>query len=193
MYSSQIKYIWVSGIGSIGCLILESSREIDLILIRELARNGRVSVNRLSRLTGLAYTTIRERLNRLRKRKLLAIKPLVSTRIYGSHGILLRLKTRDVSRVVELLMKCNRVVALMTTRDSVIAILVASSTVELTTIVDSIIRRTRANIEEYVVEYGRVPENYLVPLRNPEPVCSSCRAREVYGCNGCLPILRIKK
>lgn len=169
------------------------NRDADQILIRELARDGRVSINRLSKRTGLAYTTIRERLNRLRKRKLLDIKPLVSPRLFGECSVLVRFKTRDVNRIVGILRRCNRVLALMTIRDGVIAIFVTFSQTEAMLMIDSVIRKSRARIEEYIVEYGKVPQGFLIPLRNPEPVCSECRARETYGCNGCLPVLRIKK
>ncbi len=164
----------------------------DLVLIRELTRDGRISFNELAKLTGLAYTSIRERILRLRERGLLDIKPMVSPKIYGNYGALLKIKTKAPGRIVDLLSKCNRVLSLMTNREYVIVTLVAPSYIELLFLVDSIIRRVDVDIEEYSIEYGKVPEGFLIPLRNPEPACNNCKIREIYGCRGCLPVLRIK-
>lgn len=166
--------------------------DADILLIRELVRDGRVSLSKLAKITGLAYTTIRERLERLRERRLLEIKPLVSSELIGNNAAFLRIKCRggiyDIARRLAL---CNRILSVMTTRDEVIATLIGSSKIELTVVAENIVSRL-GSVECFEITFGVIPGEFYIPLKNPNVMCGECSFAENMKCNGCLPILRIK-
>ncbi len=179
------------GILGLGVYVLNEFRQKDLVLIRELIRDGRISFKRLSEITGLSYTAIRERINRLRRNMLIDIKPLVSPRLYGSVGAVVKVKTHRPYELAEILSKCNRIISLIINNKGLTITLVARTKVELMFTIERLIAHDRY-VEEFEIEYGKVPDSILIPLRNHNPLCNPCIAREKYGCGGCFPILRIK-
>ncbi len=163
----------------------------DLLLIRELIKDGRISFRRLSEITGLSYTAIRERINRLRRNMLIDIKPLVSPKLYGSVGAIIKVKTRRPHELAEILSKCNRVISLIINNNGLTITLVARTKVELVFTIERLIAHNKY-VEEFMIEYGKVPDSILIPLRNHNPLCNPCIAKEKFGCGGCFPILRMK-
>jgi len=179
------------GILRLGVYALDEFKQEDLILIRELVKDGRTSFKRLSEITGLSYTAIRERINRLRRNMLIDIKPLVSPRLYGSVGAVVKIKTRRPYELAEILSKCNRIISLIINNKGLIITIVAQTKVELTYTLERLITHNKY-VEEFEIEYGKVPDSILIPLRNHNPLCNPCIANEKYGCSGCFPVLRMK-
>ncbi len=175
----------------IGDILLNEQGSKDLLLIRELVRDGRVSFKKLSEVTGLSYTAIRERINRLRKNMLLDIKPLVSPKLYGSVGAVVKIKTRRPDELAYTLSKCNRVLSILIRNNGLVITLIAGSKVELLFTIERLIAHNRY-VEEFTIEYGKIPDTLLIPLRNHDPLCSPCIAKEKYGCMGCFPMPRLK-
>ncbi|MCD6488582.1 MAG: AsnC family transcriptional regulator [Desulfurococcales archaeon] len=165
----------------------------DLILIQELVKDGRKSISDLARLTGLSYTTIRERLNRLMERKLLEIKPLVNSKLVGNTAALVRVKTRNPKKLIDRLCLCNRVLSIIVSNSNneVLVAIVGKDKLEIIIIVERLIAREEW-VEEFQIEYGMLPSDTMIPLRNPYSLCGSCVYRSMYKCSGCLPPLRIR-
>lgn len=167
--------------------------DADIRLIRELSRDGRVSITRLSEETGLSYAAIRNRINRLIKKGLLEIKPHVSVKLLGNVGALVRFKTRNPSKLADMLANCNRVLGVMQNNNGdVIALFFSNSKISLTNTVERIVHLTR-DVQEYSIEYGKLVPNMKVPIKNPVSECERCILWKLKFCNGCFPSLRIKK
>ncbi len=165
--------------------------EIDMRLIKELTMNGRVSVTRLARETGLSYTAVRNRLKRLFGNGLLEIKPVVSAKIFGTVAAYLRVKTRNPLKLMEKFNGCNKLVGVMMIGEEVVVILASKSKRDLVFTIDRIIS-TDPGVEEYSIEYGRLPSFVKIPVKNPVPDCENCMYYKLGLCNGCLPALRLK-
>ncbi len=172
------------------------SRTVDdasIRLIRELSRDGRVSITRLSEETGLSYAAIRNRINRLIKKGLLEIKPHVSVKLLGNVGALVRFKTRSPSKLADILANCNRVLGVIQNNNGeVMALFFSNSKISLTNTVERIVHLAR-DVQEYSIEYGKLASGMKVPIKNPVPECEQCILWKLKLCNGCIPALRIKK
>ncbi len=164
----------------------------DLILIKELVKNGRASYSYLAQVTGLAYTSVRERIERLINKKLLEIKPLVSPKIYGDKAAILRITTKNPEDVATILSRCNRVVSVVKTNNDIVAIVVGKTKIELIYIIEHLLRKCN-HVEEFSIEYGSIPPTFMIPLKNPLVVCDNCIQKNSAKCSGCLPILRTRK
>lgn len=169
----------------------------DLVLIKELIKNGRVSYSKLAQITGLAYASVREKIERLINKGLLEIKPLVSPKIYGKQAAILRIKTDDLESIVSVLSGCNKVLSIVKTVDSIVVVIVGRSKVEIAAVVEALIGKCgKDRVREYIVEYGVIPLNFMIPLRNNRTSCSECifikEENNVIKCSGCLPVLRVK-
>lgn len=172
------------------------SRQIDdadIILIRELSRDGRISITRLSEETGLSYAAIRNRINRLIKKGLLEIKPHVSVKLLGNIGAVVRFKTHNPSRLADMLANCNRALGVIQNNNGdVIALFVSNSKISLTNTIERIVHLAR-DVQEYSIEYGKLVPSIKAPIRNPVPECEQCILWKLKFCDGCFPSLRIKK
>lgn len=168
----------------------------DMVFIRELVRDGRISLRDLAEKTGLSYTSVRERLYRLRERGLISFKPMVSPRLYGRVAAVVEARGENLSSLAEDMSLCNRVLFVMTSRDGrgekIVAALVASSTAEIIVTLEHFFRKR--GIQEYSISYGRIPGNLYIPLKCSTPRCIECSADDKIKalCRGCLPRPRIK-
>lgn len=166
--------------------------DIDQLLIRELVKDGRVPYTKLSRTAGLAYTSVRERLERLINRGYLDIKPLISPKIYGEVAAVVRFRCRDSSRIINILSRCNRVLAVVKLYNRIEAVIVGRSKTEITAVIERIIR-SNGGADEIIIEYGSIPGTVMIPLKSYKTACTSCSNKETLKCEGCLPPLRLRK
>jgi DNA-binding Lrp family transcriptional regulator len=178
-------------VGIIVLVIVVNSSDIDYKLISKLTMDGRVSLLELSRSTGLSYTAVRNRLKRLIENGYLDIKPLVSAKLAGVTAAIVKIKSSRPHKLVEKLMNCNKVIGAMYNGDGVIALLYSSGKKELAFTLDRIISEC-SSISEYSIEYGRLPPNAKIIIRNPLPDCQNCIYYKLGLCSGCLPILRAR-
>ena len=169
----------------------KSIDDADLKLIRELSRDGRVSISRLADKTGLSYTAIRKRILRLIEKGYLGIKPVVSSKLVGNVAAVIKIKTSNPDKLANRLARCNRVLGLFVNHEGVVAMFYSSDKTELTTIISRILAMDD-HVDEYYIEYGKIPDVMMIPIKNPHPVCFECRYYEMKLCNGCLPQLRLK-
>lgn len=169
----------------------------DLVLIKELIKNGRISYSKLAQITGLAYASVREKIERLINKGLLEIKPLVSPKIYGKQAAILRIRTDNLESIASILSRCNKVLSIVKTMDSIVVVIVGRSKVEIAAVIEALIEKCgKDKINEYTIEYGVIPLNFMIPLRNNRTSCNECiftkEEDNAIKCSGCLPVLRIK-
>ncbi len=165
--------------------------DADIKLIQVLSMDGRVSISRLAEETGLSYTSIRNRILRLIRRGLLAVKPFIHPRLVGNVAAIIRFKTSKPEKLADHLSKCNKILGLMINHDGLIAMVYSRSKTEIAAFI-SRVRELDDHLEEYSIEYGRIPSSIMLPIRNPFPDCTTCVFYKLGICSGCLPILRIK-
>ncbi|GEM_PF-2357416 len=167
---------------------------MDAILIKELSKDGRVSLVKLSELTGLSYTSIRNRIQRLIDKGLLEIKPLVSIKLSGSVAAYVRFSVENPEKLLELLSKCNRVLGIMKNNShDVIAMVYAKNKMEIIFFVERMKQLYNDGLVAYEIEYGELPKDLKIPVKNPDASCLDCIWRQLQLCSGCLPVLRLKK
>ncbi len=167
------------------------AREEDIKFIEALVNDGRKSFRELAKVTGLSYTAVRERILRLKRKGLLDIKPLVSPRLIGNIAAIIKIKTSEPNRIASKLVNCNRVLSIVVNDRAVTVTMIAPSKIHILLTLDRILVG-KEDIENFEIYYGKVPNNFLIPLRNPSPKCSPCPYRDKFRCEGCLPIPRIK-
>ncbi len=167
------------------------NNDVDVKLIKYLTMNGRISITRLAEETGLSYTAVRNRLKRLFGNGLLEIKPIVSAKIYGTTAAFLRIKTRNPVKLVEKFSSCNKLVGIMSTGSEVLVLLASRTKKDIAYTIDRIIS-SDPGLEEFSIEYGRIPSFIKIPIKNPEPDCENCIYYKLKLCSGCLPLLRVK-
>ncbi|RLG81108.1 MAG: Lrp/AsnC family transcriptional regulator [Thermoprotei archaeon] len=171
----------------LGVVMLSSGDDADFKLISSIARNCRVNLTSVARETGYSYTSLRDRIERLRSRGLLDIKPIIAAKLSGQVAALIRIRTRNPERLIELLSGCNRVLGLMKTGDEIIAMVYGRDKIEVLNII-SRLSLVGDGLEEYRVEYGSLPQNFMVLIRRSKPCIHRCFDKDT----GCLPVLRLK-
>ncbi|MCD6446188.1 winged helix-turn-helix transcriptional regulator [Candidatus Bathyarchaeota archaeon] len=92
--------------------------EIDKKIISQLQINGRVSLKKLSEITGLSNTGVKKRLNKLVQNGLVKISALVNAEVLKLQTalVLMEVESSDaMNRLIERFKNCPRVVNLFTT------------------------------------------------------------------------------
>ncbi len=165
----------------------------DTVFISELVRDARVSLRDLAAKTGLSYTSVRERLYRLRERGLIQFKPMVSPVLYGRVAAVVEFTGRNMSSLAEELSMCNRVLFVMELNGSLVAGMAARSPAEILLTIEHFVRR-HPGVSGYSVKYGKIPRSLYIPLKCSTPRCVECggSAKHESICSGCLPRPRIK-
>ncbi|ADI31533.1 Lrp/AsnC family transcriptional regulator [Staphylothermus hellenicus] len=163
----------------------------DIKLIQMLTTDGRTSISKLAEVTGLSYTAIRNRIIRLINKGYLEIKPFVNTKILGNTAAIIRFRTKNPEKLAEILSKCNKSLGVMINHDGVIAMVYSKNKIEIAAFISRLISLD-PDIEEYYIEYGKIPSNTMIPIKNPAPSCENCLYYQLKLCSGCLPLLRIK-
>lgn len=173
---------------------LSESNDVETRLLESMIRNCRVNLASVSKETGLKYSSLQIRFKRLKERGLFDVKPMVSTKLAGYIGAVVRFRAEHKERMVDFLSKCNRVIGLMENDNGeIIALMYGRSKVEINTIVSSISLHGDG-ISEFSIEYGKLPLTLLIPLKKSEVCLNECILKETIGsiCQSCLPYLRLK-
>lgn len=161
-----------------------------ITLMRSITRNCRVSYARIARETGQNYVTVKMKIERAISKGLLDIKPLVSAKLFGRVGAILRLKTRNPSRIIEFLSKCNRILGVMVNGEEIIAMAVGKDKVEIIAIINRL-SLIGDGLLEYSIEYGELPSILLIPVKNCN-ICESECFNYILRGRSCLPSLNSK-
>jgi len=159
-------------------------------LVVSIANNCRVLYSKVAAETGASYSAVKMKIERAMERGLLSIKPLLSAKTFGRVGALLRIKTNgNREKMIELLTSCNRVLGLTILGDEIVAIIVARSKLDVTILINRL-SLIGDGLVEYSVEYGEIPQNMMIPVKNTKDCEQGC----IFGFSGkhCLPSLNAK-
>lgn len=158
--------------------------------VKALAGNCRVSIMNVARETKQNYLSVKQKIDRLLSRELVSIRPLVSSKLTGRVGAIIRLKTEHFEKVNEVLSKCNRVVGLLNVGDEVVAIVYARDKMEVMSFVNRLML-VGDGLKEFSVEYGELPQSCMVPIKTLELCPLECFS-EFPGSKSCLPALSLR-
>jgi DNA-binding Lrp family transcriptional regulator len=170
----------------------QSLNQDDRRLVASLIENARPNISAISKVTGLSPTSIRNRLKRLMSREQLVFKPLFSAALLGNNAALLRIKGGRREVLLRIMLNCNRVLGVMVVNDNeLIAMVYGRDKKEIASLV-SVIKYLSGEIDEIEIHYGKLPNDYMIPLRNNSPNCYSyLNHTDIYTfCGNCLPSLR---
>ncbi len=159
-------------------------------LMRVIAKHCRISYTRVAREIGHNYLSVKVKIERAIARGLMDVKPLVSAKLYGKIGALLRFKASNPGKIIEFLSKCNRVLGVMSIGDEIVAMLVARDKLEVMAIINRL-SLFGDGLKEYSIEYGEIPPYMMIPVKNHDTCEHDCLNR-IFENRSCLPSLSIK-
>jgi DNA-binding Lrp family transcriptional regulator len=144
-------------------------------LIEALMQNPRASIRQLATQLNLEYNYVRRLLKRLFSKKQLVPALAASTSILGREAAVIRVKSNSpasLAKIEEFARQCNRVVSYIEvngTREVMIIVTAENKqkTVKLVELICSI----ADDVVEVSAEYGTLPRDALLPLKNS---CSKC-------------------
>lgn len=155
----------------------------DVELTRRLAENPRVSLRRLALELGVSYIALRERLRKLVNKGLVGFALMVSPELAGYTAAVVRIRSSAVERIVAKAYKCNRVITgLLVNSNEAILVVYGRDKKDVAFIIEML--RSEVDNFEASIEYGRLPPEFKVQIRNPAPSCTHL------NCSSCIPVLR---
>ncbi len=173
-------------------LLLSNGDDVNYKLIRSIMRNCRVNIANVSRETGLNYASIKNRLRRLCSKKVFDVKPLIAAKLAGSIGALVRFRVNNhAERIIDLLSKCNRVLGMIYIGDELIVMFHARDKMEILNMIDKL-TMFGDGLKEFSIEYGKIPHNLMIPLKNPDPCIRDCFLVDGEEYTNCFPVLSLK-
>ncbi|MEM4535158.1 MAG: hypothetical protein QW764_03835 [Desulfurococcaceae archaeon] len=159
-----------------------------IAILKELARNPRVSIRFLSLKLGINYLTARHRVLSLLRKNKISFGLLVSADIVGREVALVRIKTDNPDYLSAALSSCARVLlTIRTGNDEVLVIMRGRSKHEISFIVESLRKNLGESIREFSIDYGALHQDALVIYKSnhvidnngeldcdPEHMCENC-------------------
>lgn len=170
---------------------LVSNNSDDVRIVQAIARNTKVNLSGIAKETGVSYHTLRDKITRLKRKGYLDFKPLVASKLAGTIAAVIRLKgISNESKLLDFLSKCNRVLgAMITDKNELVVLIYGKNKVEILNILNKALQLDYSSEGlEFTIEYGVLPHNFLIPVKNPDPCMYECFGNG----NGCLPILRLR-
>lgn len=157
----------------------------DEIMLKLLVENPRISIRKMSALMGVNYMSIREKLRRLVDKGVIRFHVSVPASVAGSHVGIIRIRGGDGPKLREFAALCNRVLSYVSTNggDSLILIYGKEKS-EVMKVIDTI-KSLDDKVLEVEVEFGRLPPNIYIPIKNGGSGCTIGHCRDK-----CLPSLR---
>lgn len=148
---------------------LENNEKI-LKIISILAENPRSSIRKISASTGLKYMYIRRSISRLCDKKMISFSLMISSSVMGQHVAYIRGKGEDIDRFLEKLSNCNKILVVFRVNHSEFGLLVyGRNKEEIAEFIDMI--RTGGRLFEISVEYGLLPSEAMIPIKNSNLKC----------------------
>ncbi len=180
---------------------------VDLTIIEELRKNGRLSLSALGRKIGMSHVAIRRRLKKLIESKVMRVSSELNVKILGFKLATLMMEVETYEKLVELAdtyIKCPRTLMIIHSlgRRNLIAIIWAENNDTLRSILDSCSIRTREMVRKSEVSVGDVLHPEYLPLQiissgklKIAPCgldCNKCRRYQEDKCLGCPATQRYK-
>lgn len=155
-----------------------------LELTRKLVENPRISIRRLANELGVSYIALRDRLRKLSHKGLISFTLSVSPLLAGSVAAVVRVHGHRVDDMLSKASRCNRVIAgLKMGEGEAVLVIYGRDKGDIVSVID-VLRNDVDGDVEVDIEYGRLPLDFKVQIRNPHPDCNNTY------CNSCLPLLR---
>ncbi|WP_440059138.1 winged helix-turn-helix transcriptional regulator [Thermogladius sp. 4427co] len=165
------------------------------IFVSCLIRFTRANISAISKITGLSPASIRNRVRRLVSKGLVDFKPLFSSKVLGNEAALIRVRSEKKEGLLKFLSSCNRVIGVMNTNSNeVIAMVYGRDKNEIASLV-SAIKYLFEEISEVEIRYGKLPSDFMIPLKNDRPDCYKRFNHEIFTkyCGSCIPDLKTSK
>jgi DNA-binding Lrp family transcriptional regulator len=163
------------------------ARNKSMIIIQALAENPRGSIREIASRTGLNYLYVRRKIRGLQYRKIVSFSLMVSTNMLGREASIVRIKGRNVDRILDDLSHCNRVLwGLRINGGEIIMIFISRNKHDIAEFID-LLRSMYEGITELHVENGVLGNRVFIPVKNGLlncniPIdCLKCLSRYVVG------------
>jgi len=157
---------------------------IDIELTRKLVENPRISIRRLAQALGVNYLTLRDRLRKLVNKGLVDFALMVSPILAGSVAAIVRVRSSSIDKLLTVASRCNRVITgVRISESNAIIVVYGRDKGDIASVIDMLRENVDGDIE-VSIEYGRLPLDFKVQIRNPRPNCTHLH------CNNCIPQLR---
>lgn len=150
-----------------------------------MIEDPRMSIRKISAITGANYMSIRARLRRLVNRGIIKFQVSVPASIAGSHVGIIKIKGGDSPKLRDFVSICNRVLSYISINggDSLLLIYGREKS-EIMKVID-VIRNLDDGVLEVEVNFGRVPPNIYISIKNGGNGCVIGHCKDK-----CLPTLR---
>ncbi|MEM0469248.1 MAG: winged helix-turn-helix transcriptional regulator [Desulfurococcaceae archaeon] len=146
-------------------------------LLETLASNPRMSIRELAAKTGLSYTYVWRKLNTLYSKELLSLSVTISSEVAGKEVAAVKIKSQNLEQFIDNLLNCNRIiVTFRANSNEVFMVVYGKDKHEIASIVETL-KSKIGHISEVSMDYGILPERYMIPLKNNYLKCkppSSC-------------------
>ncbi|MEM1627739.1 MAG: winged helix-turn-helix domain-containing protein [Desulfurococcaceae archaeon] len=140
-------------------------------LMEMLIENPRVSFKKLAEESGLSYALIRKRLKSLVNKGLLMFKLCTTPAFAGREVAVIRIKSNEVGKIIELAGSCNRVLtsARINEHEGVL-LMSGTSKTYIALRIDSL-KSCITSPVEISIEYGVLPENQVIVIKRHNHGC----------------------
>lgn len=149
-------------------------------LLETLASNPRMSIRELAAKTGLSYTYVWRKLNTLYSKELLSLSVMISSEVAGKEVAVAKVKSENLEQFMDNLLNCSRIlVTFRANSNEVFLVIYGKDKHEIMSIIETL-RSKVGHISEVSMEYGILPEKYMIPLKNnylkckPPSSCEKC-------------------
>lgn len=141
-----------------------------LRILSQLVENPRSSIREIASATGLKYMYIRRSINKLHDKKLISFSLMISSSMLGLHVAYVKGKGERVDVFLDHLIKCNRILAAFKINHCEFGLLInGRNKEEIAAFIDLI--RSNQQLIEISVEYGLLPVDAMIPIKNPNLNC----------------------
>ncbi|RLG47049.1 MAG: hypothetical protein DRN92_04025 [Thermoproteota archaeon] len=173
---------------------------IDLSIIEELRKDGRLSLSDLGRKIGMSHVAIRRRLKRLIESKIMRVSTELNVKTFEFKLAMVMMEVETYEKLTELVstyIKCPRTLMILHCLGgfNLLAMMWAENDDTLRSVLDSCSIRTREGVRRSEVCVGELlhPEYLSIPIVSSSDLeispcgldCSGCRRYQEDKCLGC--------
>ncbi len=180
---------------------------VDLSIIEELRKDGRLSLSDLGRKIGMSHVAIRRRLKRLIEAKIMKVSAELNVKTFEFKLAMVMMEVETYKKLTELVdtyIKCPRTLMILHCLGgfNLLAMMWAEDEDTLKSVLDSCSIRTREGVRRSEVCVGELlhPEYLSIPITSSSALeispcgldCSECKRYQENKCLGCPATRRYK-
>jgi len=173
---------------------------VDLAIIEELRKDGRLSLSDLGRKIGMSHVAVRRRLKKLIENKIMRVSTELNVRTFELKLSMLMMEVETYEKMTELVntyIKCPRILMILHCLGgfNLLAMIWAEDEDTLKSVLDSCSIRTREGVRRSEVCVGELfyPEYLPIPIITSSEAevspcgldCEDCKRYEEEKCLGC--------